>query len=227
MRRYSLFESRTRTIREEGQPFFRGLEQSGPGWTGLPSTGRRLEADVKSGTIDPLKALRGALQNDTQDLELVRACLTYYEEIQLTAMGQRERLATIRADNVGGIALNWLWKDTQRWSQTLPAKQTVQATIHSSLGMMTSSLQRRESAVRSLATSGRRSIWQGYLGVVVQGNERLVALELGEVLSRHAYSVIGARACAESDWQRVEEWLAIAVGDGDDSPQVRICSERA
>lgn len=112
-------ESRRRATGDGDRPFFRAPIQSGPAWITLSPAGRKLEADIKSGAVDPLVMLKDALRNDTQDLELVKACLTGYERTQLMTIARGKRADLIRAEKLGGLTLHWLWKDTERWFNVL------------------------------------------------------------------------------------------------------------
>lgn len=104
---------------EQGH-FLRGSRpQHGPSQTSLSPVGLELQANIRSGAVDPLSTLKDALESGDPSVELIRVCLTCYDEMRLFPLTRRKRLALIKADNVGALTLKWLWEDDNRWMQVL------------------------------------------------------------------------------------------------------------
>ena len=66
--------------------------------------------------------LRKGFENGDLDLETVWICLERYREFRLNRLSEPARIDQIKADRVGGLTLDWLWKDKARWADVLSHK---------------------------------------------------------------------------------------------------------
>ncbi|KAK5729848.1 hypothetical protein LTR17_011609 [Elasticomyces elasticus] len=89
------------------------IEQSAP-QAALTSGGSQLQRDLVSNTVDPVITLRRRLANGTADLETARVCLDHYYR-RLTQLPRKQRRQQIQDDDIGSLALQWLWSEDHRW----------------------------------------------------------------------------------------------------------------
>ncbi|KAK5735276.1 hypothetical protein LTR17_008283 [Elasticomyces elasticus] len=108
----------TSLIQARWQPAGTGMEifrrkQNVP-QAALTPAGLELQKQLVAKTVDPAVTLREHLQAGTADLETARVCLdVYYEQLRKTSRVQRRQ--RIRDDDIGRLALKWLWSEDRRW----------------------------------------------------------------------------------------------------------------
>lgn len=85
----------------------------------LSRAGRTLLGDFRRGEKNPATVLKDRLHENRLDLETVRICVTSYKMLHLSRLDKPQRIARARSDVVGATALDFLWKDGQRWKRLL------------------------------------------------------------------------------------------------------------
>lgn len=80
----------------------------------LSASGAKLQKDFRAQSNDPVAELKSRIASDTADLETVRLCLSEYME-RLQQLSRSHRRKVLLADRLGGLTLEWLWKDQARW----------------------------------------------------------------------------------------------------------------
>ncbi|KAK5680647.1 hypothetical protein LTS10_007580 [Elasticomyces elasticus] len=80
----------------------------------LTSAGLQLQRDLNNKTVDPVLILRHRLAEGTADLETARLCLDSYYQ-RLIRVPRKQRRQRMQDDDIGSLALNWLWSEDHRW----------------------------------------------------------------------------------------------------------------
>jgi len=95
------------------------ISQGGPAQTTLSAAGRILQNELQCGAVDPVTILKERVAGGNADVETIRLCLQAYKNDKVFQKARRLRKALIKSDKIGGLALDWLWKDETRWVHTL------------------------------------------------------------------------------------------------------------
>ncbi|KAK4888858.1 hypothetical protein LTR27_012319 [Elasticomyces elasticus] len=118
---YPIPRHATHVSREPGRFFSTSIIRAGwkPVATGMEVfRGLELQKQLVAKTADPAATLRERLQAGTADLETARVCLdVYYEQLRKTSRIQRRQ--RIRDDDIGRLALTWLWSEDRRWVRAI------------------------------------------------------------------------------------------------------------
>lgn len=85
----------------------------------LSLQGQSLLQDFRRETKDPVYVLKDRLREGTLDTETVRICLGTYKATPLVSLSTSQRIARLKADSMGAIALDFLWKDDQRFQNLI------------------------------------------------------------------------------------------------------------
>lgn len=79
----------------------------------------KLERDIFIGGKNPVTVIETGLRHGDLDLETVWTCLEGYKNKHLRHLDRSQAVTQIQKDRIGGLCLDWLWKDNDRWSHVL------------------------------------------------------------------------------------------------------------